>query len=73
MTLYIVPSAPVATTRMGAGCLDRSPPLTASFFASWVMNDIMFVKFFFLCEAVLVVIAVVASDGALVDFAVFSG
>ena len=71
VALHVVRSASIVTTRMGASRLACSRPLIASFFAFRMMNDIMTVEFFSLCEAVLVVVTVVAPVGTLVDFAMF--
>jgi hypothetical protein len=71
VTLHVVPSAFIVTARMGASRLECSRPLIASFFASRMMKGIMTVESVSLCEAVLVVVTVVAPVGALVGFAMF--
>jgi hypothetical protein len=68
VTLHVVLSASIATTRMGASRLECSRPIIASFFASRMMNGIMTVEFFSLCEAVVTVVALVEG---LVGFAMF--
>jgi hypothetical protein len=67
----VVLSAPNVAARMGARYFHCSSPLLFCFGPIGMVNGIVLVQLFLLCEALLVVFAILALVGARVCFAMF--